>query len=162
MQAVLDFINTHTYDIFIPLTALAVLRILVCRAQLKKIASIREKKGVYHAVTGNYTEIGAWIGVLIGLVPVLFLPKLWYAGLALAVVLGIVGGKRGKKKGAELDDIYRDVALELKREAEAEAAREAAAHTLESGSEQLPETSEAAETADTNDTTEDKGETENG
>lgn len=162
MQAVLDFINTHTYDIFIPLTALAVLRILVCRAQLKKIASIREKKGVYHAVGGNYTEIGVWLGTLPGFALTLFLPKLWYAGLALAVVLGIVGGKRGKKKGAELDDIYRDVALELKREAEAEAAREAAAHTLESGSEQLPETAETTETAETNDTTEDKGETENG
>ena len=29
MQAVLDFINKYHYDIFIPLTALAVLRIIV-------------------------------------------------------------------------------------------------------------------------------------
>ena len=66
MQAVLDFINKHHYDIFIPLTALAVLRIIVCRAQLKKIASLREKKGAYHAVGGNYTEIGVWLGTLPG------------------------------------------------------------------------------------------------
>ena len=38
MQAVLDFINKHHYDIFIPLTALAVLLIIVCRPQLMKIA----------------------------------------------------------------------------------------------------------------------------
>ena len=78
MQAVLDFINKHHYDIFIPLTALAVLRIIVCRAQLKKIASLREKKGAYHAVGGNYTEIGAWLGTLPGFVLALAAPKLWY------------------------------------------------------------------------------------
>ena len=76
MQAVLDFINTYSYDIFIPLTALAVLRILVCRAQLKKIASLRDKKGVYHAVGGNYTEIGAWLGTLPGFALALAAPKL--------------------------------------------------------------------------------------
>ena len=114
MQAVLDFINKYHYDIFIPLTALAVLRIIVCRAQLKKIASLREKKGAYHAVGGNYTEIGAWLGTLPGFVLALAAPKLWYAGLVLAVIGGILLGKAGKKKGAELDDIYREVALELK------------------------------------------------
>ena len=75
MQAVLDFINKHHYDIFIPLTALAVLRIIVCRAQLKKIASLREKKGAYHAVGGNYTEIGAWLGTLPGFVLALAAPS---------------------------------------------------------------------------------------
>ena len=50
MQKVIDFINTHTYDIFIPLTALALLRLAMCWAQLKKTAAIRKKKGVYHAV----------------------------------------------------------------------------------------------------------------
>ena len=50
MQKVIDFINTHTYDVFIPLTALALLRLGMCRAQLKKTAAIREKKGIYHAV----------------------------------------------------------------------------------------------------------------
>ena len=153
MQAVLDFINTHSYDIFIPLTALAVLRIIVCRAQLKKIASLREKKGVYHAVGGNYTEIGVWIGTLPGFVLTLALPKLWYVGLVLVVIGGILLGKAGKKKGAEQDDIYREVALELKREAEAEAARQEASRTLESGAEEIAETTEI---------TEDKGETNNG
>ena len=153
MQAVLDFINTHIYDIFIPLTALAVLRILVCRAQLKKIASLRDKKGVYHAVGGNYTEIGVWLGTLPGFALALAAPKLWYAGLVLVVLGGILLGKAGKKKGVEQDDIYREVALELRREAEAEAARQEAARTLEGGAEEIPEATEI---------TEDKGETENG
>lgn len=151
MQAVLDFINKHHYDIFIPLTALAVLRIIVCRAQLKKIASLREKKGAYHAVGGNYTEIGVWLGTLPGFVLALAAPKLWYAGLVLAVIGGILLGKAGKKKGAELDDIYREVALELKREAEA--ARQEASCALEAGAEEIPEATEI---------TENKGETNNG
>ena len=155
MQAVIDFINKHLYDCFIPLTALGVLRIGMCLAQLKKTRQIREKKGVYHAVGQNYTEIGAWIGILVGFVLVL-ITRLWYVGLVLSVVLGLIGGRLGRKKGAELDAIYRDVAWELKHEAEAEAAREAAAHTLTPGAEELPETGEQ------NETTEDKGETENG
>lgn len=149
MQAVLDFINKHHYDIFIPLTALAVLRIIVCRAQLKKIASLREKKGAYHAVGGNYTEIGVWLGTLPGFVLALAAPKLWYAGLVLAVIGGILLGKAGKKKGAELDDIYREVALELKREA----ARQEASRALDAGAEEIPEATEI---------TENKGETNNG
>lgn len=158
MQAVIDFINAHLYDIFPPLIALGFLRIGICLAQLKRTASIREKKGVYHSVQGNYTEIGAWIGILLGLWLNIFLPRLWYLGLVLAVIFGIIGGRMGKKKGSALDDIYREVAWELKHEAEAESAREAAAHTLESG-EALPEDAEITETTET---TEDKGETENG
>ena len=157
MKAVLDFINTHIYDIFIPLTALAVLRIIVCLAQLKTVASHREKKGVYHAVTGHYAEIGAWLGTLVGFVPALVLPRLWYLWLAVAVVGAVFGGKAGKKKGAELDNIYREVAWELKHEAAAQAAREEASHTLEDGAE-LPESDEAAGAENTDN----EGETENG
>ena len=156
MQKVIELIQTHTYDFFIPLTALALLRLGLCLAQLKKTASIRKKKGVYHAVRGHYTEIGVWLGVLPACVLGLALPKLWYAWLALGVVAAIALGKAGQKKGTELDGIYREVAWELKHEAEAEAAREAAAHTLTSDAEELAETDEQ------NETTEDKGETENG
>ena len=46
MQKVVELIQTHTYDFFIPLTALALLRLGLCLAQLKKTASIRKKKGV--------------------------------------------------------------------------------------------------------------------
>ena len=152
MQAVIDFINKHLYDCFIPLTALGVLRIGMCLAQLKRTGQIREKKGVYHAVGHNYTEIGAWLGILVGFVLVLA-TRLWYVGLPLSVALGLLGGKLGKKKGAELDAIYRDVAWELKHEAAAQAARETASHTLESGAAALEEHEE---------NTEDKGDTENG
>ena len=169
MQAVLDFINNHVRDIFIPLTALALLRVGMCLAQLKRMTHLREKKGAYHAVRGHCEELGVWFGALAGLllpviVPVSYthltlpviVPGLWYAGLALAIVGGVIGQRIGVKKGRALDDIYREVAWELKHEAEAEAAREAAAHTLTSGAEELPETGEQ------NETTEDKGETENG
>lgn len=156
MQKVIDFINTHTYDIFIPLTALALLRLGMCRAQLKKTAAIREKKGIYHAVEENYAEMGAWLGILPFCVLAVALPRIWYVWIVLAVIGGVIMGRAGKKKGVELDNIYREVAWELKHEAEAEAAREAAAHTLTSGAEELPETDKQ------NETTEDKGETENG
>ena len=89
MQKVIELIQTHTYDFFIPLTALALLRLGLCLAQLKKTASIREKKGVYHAVRGHCTEIGVWLGGLPACVLGLVLPKLWYAWLALGVVAAI-------------------------------------------------------------------------
>lgn len=157
MQKVIELIQTHTYDFFIPLTALALLRLGLCLAQLKKTASIRKKKGVYHAVRGHYTEIGVWLGILPACVLGLALPKLWYAWLALGVVAAIVLGKAGQKKGTELDGIYREVAWELKHEAEAQAAREAASHTLEGGAAAI-ENGHADETEHN----EDKGETENG
>ena len=157
MQNVIDFINTHTYDIFIPLTALALLRLGMCWAQLKKTAAIREKKGIYHAVREHYAEMGAWLGILPFCVLALIFPKVWYFWIALAVIGGILVGRAGKKKGVELDGIYREVAWELKHEAEAEAAREAASHTLESGAE-TPED----DNTDEAENTEDKGETENG
>ena len=157
MQKVIDFINTHTYDIFIPLTALALLRLAMCWAQLKQTAAIRKKKGVYHAVREHYAEMGAWLGILPFCVLALILPRIWYVWIALAVIGGILVGRAGKKKGVELDGIYREVAWELKHEAEAEAAREAASHTLESG----PEAPEDGNT-DEAENTEDKGDTENG
>ena len=107
MQKVIELIQTDTYDFFIPLTALALLRLGLCLAQLKKTASIRKKKGVYHAVRGHYTEIGVWLGVLPACVLGLVLPMLWYAWLALGVVAAIVLGKAGQMKGTELDGIYR-------------------------------------------------------
>ena len=157
MQKVIDFINTHTYDIFIPLTALALLRLAMCWAQLKKTAAIRKKKGVYHAVREHYAEMGSWLGILPFCVLALILPRIWYVWIALAVIGGVLVGRAGKKKGVELDDIYRQVAWELKHEAEAEAAREAASHTLEGGAAALEDGN-----TDEMENTEDKGETENG
>ena len=156
MQKVIDFINTHTYDIFIPLAALALLRLGMCRAQLKKTAAIREKKGIYHAVEGNYAEMGAWLGILPFCVLAVALPRIWYVWIVLAVIGGVIMGRAGKKKGVELDNIYREVAWELKHEAEAQAAREAASHTLEGGAAAI-ENGHADETEHN----EDKGETEN-
>ena len=64
MQSVIRFIHEHYYDIFIPVTALALLRLAMCFAQLKRTAAIRRKKGVYHSVRDAYAEIGAWLGML--------------------------------------------------------------------------------------------------
>ena len=63
MQTVIRFIHEHYYDIFIPVTALALLRLAMCFAQLKRTAAIRRKKGVYHSVRDAYAEIGAWLGM---------------------------------------------------------------------------------------------------
>ncbi len=157
MQKVIDFINTHTYDIFIPLAALALLRLGMCRAQLKKTAAIREKKGIYHAVEENYAEMGVWLGILPFCMLAVALPRIWYVWIVLAVIGGVIMGRAGKKKGVELDNIYREVAWELKHEAEAEAAREAASHTLEHGADAAITDGSTEETENT----EDKGETEN-
>lgn len=157
MQKVIDFINTHTYDVFIPLAALALLRLGMCRAQLKKTAAIREKKGIYHAVEENYAEMGVWLGILPFCVLAVALPRIWYVWIVLAVIGGVIMGRAGKKKGVELDNIYREVAWELKHEAEAEAAREAASHTLEHGADAAITDGSTEETENT----EDKGETEN-
>ena len=108
MQKVIDFINTHTYDIFIPLAALALLRLGMCKAQLKKTAAIREKKGIYHAVGENYAEMGAWLGILPFCVLAVALPRIWYVWIVLAVIGGVIMGRAGKKKGVELDNIYRE------------------------------------------------------
>ena len=99
MQAVLDFINNHVRDIFIPLTALALLRVGMCLAQLKRMARLREKKGAYHAVRGHCEELGVWFGALAGLLLPVIVPDLWYAGLALAIVGGVIGQRIGVKKG---------------------------------------------------------------
>ena len=153
MQAAIRFIHEHYYDIFIPVTALALLRLAMCFAQLKRTAAIRRKKGVYHSVRDAYAEIGAWLGMLPFLALALAVPAFWPVWAALIVAGGIVVGKLGRKKGLETDDIYREVAWELKHEAAAQAARETASHTLESGAAALEEHEE---------NTEDKGDTENG
>ena len=98
MQAVLDFINNHVRDIFIPLTALALLRVGMCLAQLKRMTHLREQKGSYHAVRGHYEELGVWFGALAGLLLPVIVPGLWYAGLALAIVGGVIGQRIGVKK----------------------------------------------------------------
>ena len=159
MQSVIRFIHEHYYDIFIPVTALALLRLAMCFAQLKRTAAIRRKKGVYHSVRDAYAEIGAWLGMLPFLALALAVPAFWPVWAALIVAGGIVVGKLGRKKGLETDDIYREVARELKHEAEAEAAREAASHTLDSGTDAI---GDGAETHYETENTEDKGEHDNG
>ena len=77
MQTVIRFIHEHYYDIFIPLTALALLRLAMCFAQLKRTAAIRRKKGVYHSVRDAYAEIGAWLGMLPFLALALAVPAFW-------------------------------------------------------------------------------------
>ena len=133
MQSVIRFIHEHYYDIFIPVTALALLRLAMCFAQLKRTAAIRRKKGVYHSVRDAYAEIGAWLGMLPFLALALAVPAFWPVWAALSVAGGIVVGKLGRKKGLETDDIYREVARELKHEAEAEAAGHRAVAVIAGG-----------------------------
>lgn len=164
MQAILDFIHRYAMEFFIVFVALALLRLLVCAIELRHTAILRNKKGKYHSVKGQYSEMGGWIFSLPGLAfGIAFSPKLWYAGLALAALLFWLGYRLGAKKGAELDDMYRDIAVELRQEEAAAAARETAAHTLEGGGVPLPEHEDAAadEITEDEDIT-DEGESNNG
>lgn len=128
----------------------------MCLAQLKRMTHLGRKKVPTTPSRDPLRGAGRLVRCAGGPAAACHCTGLWYAGLALAIVGGVIGQRIGVKKGRALDDIYREVAWELKHEAEAEAAREAAAHTLTSGAEELPETGEQ------NETTEDKGETENG
>ena len=89
MQSVIRFIHEHYYDIFIPVTALALLRLAMCFAQLKRTAAIRRKKGVYHSVRDAYAEIGAWLGMLPFLALALAVPAFWPVWAALIVAGGV-------------------------------------------------------------------------
>ena len=58
MQAVLDFINNHVRDIFIPLTALALLRVGMCLAQLKREAEAEAaREAATHTLTSDAEEL---------------------------------------------------------------------------------------------------------
>lgn len=168
MQSVINFIHQYAGGFFTVFIALAVLRCVLCLIELRHTARLRDKKGKYHSVRGQYSEIGGWIFSLPGLIwGVAAAPKLWYGALLLAAVGFWLGYRLGRRKGRALDAMYREIALELQQEEAAEAAREAAAHTLEGGGEPLPEhdvTAEAEEPADTADTheTTHEGDTENG
>lgn len=157
MQTILDFIHRYIREFFIIFIPFDLLRLLVCHLELKHTARLRSKKGKYHSVQKQYSEMGGWIFALPGFVAgVILSPQLWYAGVVLSVALYLLGYYLGRRKGLELDDIYRDVAWELRQEAAAEASREAAAHTLEGDADSLPEP-EAAPAPDT-----EKEDTENG
>lgn len=165
MQAILDFIHRYAQEFYIIFIALALLRMAVCAIELKHTAKLRLKKGKYHSVLRQYSEIGAWIFSLPGLVlGSVYSPKLWYLWLVLTAACMVLGYRLGKKKGQAMDDMYRDIAVELRQEEAAAAARETAAHTLEGGGVPLPEHEDTTNDT-TNDTTEDitdEGESKNG
>ena len=102
----------NLYNYMIPLCLLCVLRVVMCRLELRHMKHLREKKFVFRSVSSHYKEIGTFIGLFIGFVLICLLPlKLLWA--AVAVVLGIVGFKIGKKKGDAEDEFWREVIAEV-------------------------------------------------
>lgn len=109
MQNALNWLYENLYNYMIPLCALCVLRIIMCLLELTHMRKLREKKFVYRRVGSHYSEIGTFIGLLIGCGLVCLIPSLALLFAAVAIVLGVVGYLLGKKKGAEMDAFWKDV-----------------------------------------------------
>ena len=73
IQTALQWLYDNLYSYMIPVCALCVLRIAVCLMELGHVRRLREKKCVFRYVGGQYREIGAFTGILIG--AVLIQPK---------------------------------------------------------------------------------------
>ena len=67
IQTALQWLYDNLYSYMIPVCALCVLRIAVCLMELGHVRRLREKKCVFRYVGGQYREIGAFTGILIGM-----------------------------------------------------------------------------------------------
>ena len=118
MEKLIAFLTENLYNYMIPVCLLCLFRIFMCVLQTSRTYKLR-KKLKFHSVRAFYAEIGCWIGIFIGSVITCCLPGIWYAGMLLAIVLGVVGFKRGKKKGIAEDNYWREEGRRLIAEAEA-------------------------------------------
>ncbi len=113
------WLQENFYNYMIPITALCVLRVVMCLIEIRHMNRLRDKKFVFRSVSNHYKEIGTFIGLFIGSVLVCVLPLKLLWG-AVAVVLGVIGFKVGAKKGAEADEFWRQVIEEIKASEDAE------------------------------------------
>lgn len=113
IQRALQWLLENLYNYMVPICILCVLRIVVSFLELGHVRRLREKKFVYRKVGGQYREIGAFTGLLIGSVLICLLPRL---GLLLAVVaagLTVLGYQLGKRKGEAADRFWQEVVNDL-------------------------------------------------
>ena len=116
MEKLVLFLTENLYNYMIPVCLLCLFRILVCALQTSRTYKLR-KKLKFHSVRAFYAEIGCWIGIFIGGVLACCLPKVWFIGMILAVILGVAGFKVGKKKGIAEDNYWREEGKRLIAEA---------------------------------------------
>ena len=111
------WLQENFYNYMIPITALCVLRVVMCLIEIRHMNRLRDKKFVFRKQGSHYREIGLFVGLFVGLVLACVLPlkPVW---IALGVVLAVIGFKIGAKKGDEVDAFWREVIAEMSAEAE--------------------------------------------
>ena len=111
------WLQENFYNYMIPITALCVLRVVMCLIEIRHMNRLRDKKFVFRKQGSHYREIGLFVGLFVGLVLACVLP-LKLVWIALGVVLAVIGFKIGAKKGDEVDAFWREVIAEMSAEAE--------------------------------------------
>ena len=111
------WLQENFYNYMIPITALCVLRVVICLIEIRHMNRLRDKKFVFRKQGSHYREIGLFVGLFVGLVLACVLP-LKLVWIALGVVLAVIGFKIGAKKGDEVDAFWREVIAEMSAEAE--------------------------------------------
>lgn len=117
IREVVLWLQENFYNYMIPVTALCVLRVVMCLIEIRHMNRLRDKKFVFRKQGSHYREIGLFVGLFVGLVLACVLPlkPVW---IALGVVLAVIGFKIGAKKGDEVDSFWREVIAEMSAEAE--------------------------------------------
>ena len=117
IREVVLWLQENFYNYMIPITALCVLRVVMCLIEIRHMNRLRDKKFVFRKQGSHYREIGLFVGLFVGLVLACVLPlkPVW---IALGVVLAVIGFKIGAKKGDEVDAFWREVIAEMSAEAE--------------------------------------------
>ena len=111
------WLQENFYNYMIPITALCVLRVVMCLIEIRHMNRLRDKKFVFRKQGSHYREIGLFVGLFVGLVLACVLP-LKLVWIALGAVLAVIGFKIGAKKGDEVDAFWREVIAEMSAEAE--------------------------------------------
>ena len=117
IREVVLWLQENFYNYMIPITALCVLRVVMCLIEIRHMNRLRDKKFVFRKQGSHYREIGLFVGLFVGLVLACVLP-LKLVWIALGVVLAVIGFKIGAKKGDEVDAFWREVIAEMSAEAE--------------------------------------------
>ena len=117
IREVVLWLQENFYNYMIPVTALCVLRVVMCLIEIRHMNRLRDKKFVFRKQGSHYREIGLFVGLFVGFVLACVLPlkPVW---IALGVVLAVIGFKIGAKKGDEVDAFWREVIAEMSAEAE--------------------------------------------
>ncbi|MBQ9836619.1 MAG: hypothetical protein IJO41_01320, partial [Oscillospiraceae bacterium] len=68
------WLQENFYNYMIPITALCVLRVVMCLIEIRHMNRLRDKKFVFRKQGSHYREIGLFVGLFVGLVLACVLP----------------------------------------------------------------------------------------